>query len=110
MTTERRQEVQLPFKVGRAIGSLGGLGFVARRRTVDSGRDVRAAQAQRVVAGRAGRLRHEAGPVQGGKEPITRTVAREHPPGPVGAVGSGREADDEQGGAGSPNPGTARPQ
>ena len=46
-----------------------------------------------VAAGDAGRLAGVAGPVERPVEPVARTVAGEHPPGPVAAVGGRRQAD-----------------
>ena len=58
--------------------------------------DVGARERQPVVGRDARRLRREPGTVQRGEEPVTRAVAGEHAPGPVGPVRRRRQPDDDE--------------
>src|SRR6185437_6867484 len=69
--------------------------LVGRRGAADGGGDVGVEQCQAVVAADGGRLIGEPGAVEGRVEPVAGAVAGEHPPGAVGAVGGGGEADDQ---------------
>ena len=89
-----RQQLQLALQVGQAVVALLGGRLVGRRRAADDGGDVGVAQPQPVAAPLGLGLVGEAGPVQRRVEPLAGAVAGEHPPGPVGAVGGRRQADD----------------
>ncbi len=90
------QQGQLAVEIRRARRALRRGRLVGRRRAVHGRGDVGAGQPQAVVPRRAGRLRGEARPVEGGEEPVTGPVPGEHPPGAVGAVRGGRQPDQHQ--------------
>lgn len=59
-------------------------------------RDPGVAQVETIVAGLALGLRCKSGPMQRPVEEIARTISREHTASAIGAVGTGREPDDEK--------------
>ena len=104
------EQSQLLDEVGQAGVALLGSRLVVRRGAADAGADVAIGQAQAVATAGGGRLVGEAGAVQGGEEPVAGAVAGEDAAGAVAAVRRRCQADDEERAAGSPKPGTGRPQ
>ena len=73
-----------------------GVGPVGRRRAPDHGCDPDAVQAQPVIRPRGTRRAGEPRAPQRPVEEVAGAVAGEHPPGPVGAVRGGRQAEQQQ--------------
>jgi hypothetical protein len=90
------QQCELAPQVGQARLALGDRGLVDRRRAPHGGGDVAVGELQAVVDRHALGLVGVAGAVQRGEEPVARTIAGEHPPGAVPAVGRRRQPDDQQ--------------
>ena len=65
---------------------------------------------QAVVDRRRLGLTREPGAMHRPEQPVAAAVAGEDPPGPVGAMGSRREPEDNDARRGIPNPGIGRPQ
>ena len=89
------QQRQLPGQERGAGVALGRRRLVGRRRALHRRGDPGVAQDQAVGARGALGLVGEAGPPQRPVEPLAGAVAREHAAGPVGPVGGGGEADDD---------------
>ncbi len=93
-----REEGQLLGEPRAAGGQFGRGRPIARWGAAGGGRDVDVAEPQRVARpeglGAIGESRFMEGPI----EPPARVIAREHPPGPVGAVPSRCEADENDSG------------
>src|SRR5208337_2801576 len=70
---------------------------VGGRSAVADGGDVGAGESEAVVTGTAGGVRGEAGFMEDAVEDVAGFIAGEHAAGTVGAVGAGREAEDETG-------------
>ena len=83
---EQRQLAVEEWATGIALG---GVRLVPRRGASDGSVHVRVRKGQAVVRVNAGRLIREAGPMQRSKQPVPGSVAGEHTPRPVGAMGSG---------------------
>ena len=99
ITLTRSSSASSRSRYGRQRSRSSGVGLFAGGAPHRRG-DVGVAQLEPVVARDGGGLVRVPDSVQRRVEPVARTVAREHPPGPVGAVRGRRQADDEQPGAG----------
>ena len=80
--------------------ALVGRRLVVGRRAADGDGDPRVAEDEAVVARGGGGLVGEAGAVQRAIEPLARAIAGEDAAGAIGAVGAGRQADDDEAGGG----------
>ena len=94
-----------------AVVALGRQRLVVGRRALHRGRDPRAVSANPSSIDDRRRLVGQAGAVHRPEQEVAGTVAGEHPPGSVGAVGRrGQPEHQHRRPAGSPKPGTPRPQ
>ncbi len=89
-----RQQVQLALEEWSASIALRWRGCVGGRRASDGRRHVGATKLEAVVAPGRRRLAGEARPVERREEEVARTVAREHPPGPIATVGRRCQPDE----------------
>ncbi len=94
------QGCDLSSEVRRTIADLLRGGLVCGRGAADDGRDPGVAEAKSVVAGEGAGLGGEAERVEDGKHEVAGAVSGEGAAGAVGAVGSGRKAENEDAGAG----------
>jgi len=90
------EEFELSIEERLTCRAFVGRRLVGGRRALDRRGDPRAAERQPVVAVDALRLIGVPGPPKRPIEPIAAAVTGEHSPGAIGAVGSGRQSDDEQ--------------
>ena len=102
---DARAERELAAQEGEAARPLVGLGAVGGGRAAHRRGDPAAAEPQPVVRAHRRGLGREAGAVQGGEEHVAAAIAGEDPPGAVGAVGRGGEADHQQPRVGVAEPG-----
>ncbi len=91
-----REGGQLEVEKAAAAGELVRTRPVGRRGASQGREDEHPSEPQAVVAGGARRLVCEAGPMKSGVEEVARAVSREHPPGAIGPVRGGREANDAE--------------
>jgi hypothetical protein len=93
------ERIELFEQVWKAVSQLRRRRLVLRRRAAHRGGDQAIAKRQAVVAVDPLRLRSKAGAIERRIQKITRAIAGKGSSGAIAAVGSGREADDQNAGA-----------
>jgi hypothetical protein len=89
------EQLELVGGVGKAGIALLRGGLILRRGAADGGRDPEPFETEAVFAVARDGFVRETRAVEGGEEEVTRAVAGEEAAGPVGAVGGGGEAEDD---------------
>jgi len=102
---DARKGLDLSGKMAGAVANLLGVRLVAGRSAANDGGDPGVAELEAVVAGDGAGFAGEAELVQDGIHEVARAVAGEGASGAVGSVGAGREAENEDSGAGVPKAG-----
>src|SRR5215813_4655640 len=92
------QTFHLTIEEGRAVGKLGGSGFVIGRGAAGRSRDIGILEFEPIATMGAIGLVRESGTVKNGIHKITRSVAGKRASSAIGSVGSRCEAEDQDAG------------
>jgi len=92
----RLEKFDFPCEVRAAVRELGRQRLVCRRSAPERGRDVRPVKLQTVISADRSRLVRKARPIERAIEKIPRSVAREHPAGPISPMCCGSKTENQQ--------------